>query len=226
MTNENPSNLTRTQKMAVLAGAISGFIFVYFSDWILYFFIPIGPALALISAVFRVLGHVILAVSFTFAISMYIKHARSTGLTKKKVIIITVWLLWPAVMITLNYKTYSSFKEAYQDMETTFSDTDRALAHKMNTTPPGEKKSIMTYLHAQSIYRHEGRITEYESPAGEAISYVPDKEDREVSRSVTFMRAHNNSLNADVISSCIVYLMSFLGMIYLGLASNTEPREM
>jgi hypothetical protein len=212
--------MTKTQRNAFISSAVLGFVLAYFSDKILYIFIPSGSSLALTSAVLRVLGHIILAASFAFSISIYIRHARIGSLTKRKIIIIALWLLWPVVMIAFNYAVYSSYKEFYQYMDKTFSDSDRNFTSKMNTELPGEKKSRMTYIHAQSIYRHQGKITEYQSLTGTAISYIPSEEDIEVRRSITFMQAHNNSLGYVMMSSSIAYLLSFLGMIYFGFAEK------
>ncbi len=212
--------MTKTEKTIFIAGGILGFILVYFADRILYAIFPSGPGLAVAGAILRVLGHIILAVSFAFAISRHIRRARLAGLTKRKVIIVSVSLLLPVIMIVLNYMTYSAFKDFYQYMETTFSNTDREFTNKINTTLPGEKKSRMTYVQAQSIYRHEGRITDYQSPDGSPIPYVPDKEDLEVRRSLAFMQAHNESLRPVMIASSAAYFLSLLGMLYFGFRSE------
>jgi len=218
--NEMTNYMTKTEKIIFIAGAIFGFILVYFADRILYVFLSSGPGLAVASAVLRVFGHIVLAVSFAFATSRYIRQARKDGLNKRKIVIITAWLLWPAIMVALNYANYSALRDFYLYLETTFSNTDRDFTNKIKATLPGEKKSRMTYVQAQSIYRHEGRITEYQSPAGTPISYVPDKEDLEVRRSLAFMQAHNDSLKPVMILSSVAYLLSFLGMLCFGFRSE------
>jgi hypothetical protein len=212
--------MTKTEKTIFIAGGILGFILVYFADRILNAFLPSGPSLVVTGAILRVFGHIILAVSFAFAISRYIRRARLAGLTKRKVTIVSVLLLLPAIMIVLNYMTYSAFKDFYQYMDTTFSNSDREFTNKINATLPGEKKSRMTYVQAQSIYRNEGRITAYQSPEGTPIPYVPDKEDLEVRRSLAFIQAHNDSLKPVMIASSASYFLSLLGILYFGFRSE------
>ena len=220
MVNDETNNMTKTEKAIFISGGILGFILAYFADRILYAFLPIGPGIAVAGAIARVLGHIVLAVSFAFATSRYIRRARLAGLTKRKVTIVSVLMLLPVIMIALNYMTYSAFKDFYQYMETTFSNTDREFTNKIDATLPGEKKSRMTYVQAQSIYRHEGRITDYQSPEGAPIPYVPDKDDMEVRRSLAFMQAHNESLKPVMIASSTAYFLSFLGMLYFGFRSE------
>jgi hypothetical protein len=222
MSNEKTNNMTKTQKYSFIAVAILGFVLAEASDRILNLFIPIGPDLAFTSAILRVLGNIILACSFAFAISSYIRHARTVGLTRKKVIIIGLCLLWPAIMIVLNVKTYSAWRDFYQYVDTTSVEMDTKLVSKMNSELTGQKKSKLSYLHAQHIYHYEGRITEYQSPEGRALSYIPNAEDEEPRRLVTFSQAHNKSNRITMATSTVLYLISFLGIIYFGFFAKTK----
>ncbi len=220
MSNGKSFYMTKREKFILIAGALLGFVLVNFSGKILYAFMACRPSLAYVDSALRVLGHLVLAVSFAFATSRYIQHARISGLTKKKIVIIAASLILPAIMIALNYATYSSLKGFYQYMDTTLSKSDEDLAKKINATQSREKKSKMTYVHAQSVYRDKGEIIEYQSPTGTAILYVPDKEDMEVRCSMAYLQTHSRSLNYVIISSSIAYLLSFLGMLYFGFRSE------
>jgi hypothetical protein len=220
MGNEKSIYMTKSEKVKFIAGGVSGFVLVNFSGKILYAFMNCKPGLAHVDSGLRILGHIFLAVSFAFAISRYISHARIAGLTKRKIAIITSLLILPVILLALNYATYSSTKGFYQYMDATLSKSDGDLVNKIDVTPPGEKKSRMTYVHAQSVYRDKGDIIEYQSPTGTSILYAPDKEDMEVRCSIAYLQTHSRSLNYVMISSSIAYLLSFLGMLYFGFRSE------
>jgi hypothetical protein len=218
-------NFTQKQKIAFLVVAILGFVLAEASDGILRLFIPIGPDLARASAICRILGNIILTVGLTFAISMYIRHARFSGLTRNKIIFIVLCLLLPVIMIVLNYKTYSAYRDFYQYIDTTSAEIESGLVNKMNNELPGQKKSRMSYLHAQGVYRYEGRIIEYQSPEGDGVFYTPNVEDQKARQLITFGQAHNESNKTVMILSSVLYLLSFLGICYFGLIAKTKTRE-
>ena len=224
MNTEMAKQFSQTQKTIFFIMAAAGFILAELSDRILHFFMPIGSALAHSSAILSVLGHLILIAAFTVTISAYIRHARTHNLTKKKIIVIVLCLLWPAIMIVLNFKVYSSWRNFYQYVDTTSAEMDQKVVSKMNSEPTGQKKSRLSYLHAQHVYHFEGRITEYESPEGKALSYAPNAEDDEARRLVTFSQTHNRSNKIVMTVSSVLYLLSFLGIIYFGFFAKTKTQ--
>jgi small-conductance mechanosensitive channel len=223
MNSETTKQFSKTQKTGFFIMAASGFILAELSDRILHLFMPIGPDLARSSAILSVLGHLILIVAFTFTISAYIRHARTHNLANKKIIVMVLCLLWPAMMIVLNFKVYSSWRDFYQYVDTTSAEMDQKVVSKMNSEMTGQKKSRLSYLHAQHIYHFEGRITGYQSPEGNALSYTPNAEDEEARRLVTFSQAHNKSNKIVMTMSSILYLLSFLGIIYFGFFAKKTP---
>jgi hypothetical protein len=204
------------QQMAFFLVLILGFILAEASDRILSVFIPTGPDLAHASAIFRVLGNFVLIVGFTGAISIYIRHVRDIGFTKIRVIVITLCLLWPAIMVVTSFKTYFAWKDFYQYVNTTSAASDGELVNKMNKALTGKKKSRISYLHAQYIYQHEGKITEYQSPEGATVSYTPNSEDEEARGLITYGKAHNSSNKIVAIISSTFYLVSLLSICYFG----------
>lgn len=186
------------------------------SDWVLHFFMPIGPSLARGMTICRILGHIIISVAFVLATTHYIKNARKSDLVKKKFAGIVVLMLWPAIMMILSFSTYSAWRNFYHYLDTTSAETESTLVAKMESLQPGQKKSVVSHLHAQHIYRYKGKITEYQSAEGFPVSYVPDEQDSEARRIITFHRAHNDSNRTVMIGTLILYGLSYLWVAYFG----------
>jgi len=186
---------------------------------------PIGPALAHSSAILSVLGHLILIAAFTFTISAYIRHACIHDLTKKKIFTIALCLLWPAINDCAQFQSIFFMRDFYQYVDTTSAEMEQKVVNKMNLETTGQKKSKLSYLHAQHIYHFEGRITDYQSSEGKSLSYSPNADDEEARRLVTFSQAHNKSNKMVMTVSSVLYLLSFLTIIYFGFfAKQKSPR--
>jgi hypothetical protein len=210
---------SRTQTIAISILGIAGFLLAEKSDWVLHFFMPIGPELVRRMTICRILGHLILAVGLAFAATKSLKDVRKVDRTRMKLAYTLLLLLLPAIMMTFNYAYYSSWRNFYQYLDTTSAETESKFVAKINATPPGPKKSTMSHLHAQYIYQYEGKITEYQSATGLSLSYMPDEQDNEARRLITTNRALDHSNKIVMKSTMILYGLSYIWIFYFGFIS-------
>ena len=223
--NSDAKEYSRSQTTAISLVVVAGFILAERSDWILRFFMPIGPELVRWMTICRILGHLIASVGLAFAAAKFISEARKSDLTRTKIAFIIFLLLLPGIMMAFNYAYYSSWRGFYQYLDTTSTETENTFVAKMNALKPSQKKSAMTRLHAQYIYRHEGKITEYQSPSGLPVSYIPDEQDAEAQRVITTNRDFDSSNRIVMISTMILYGLTYVWIFFLGyLAPKRQPR--
>jgi len=214
--NADPKKYSRTQTIALSFLGIAGFILAEKSDWILHFFMPIGPELVRAMTICRILGHLIISLGLAFAATKYIKDAKKSDVTRRKIVYIAFLLLWPAVMMIFSFIYYSSWRNFYQYLDTTSSEAESTFVAKMNATQPGQKKSAMEHLHAQHIYQYEGKITEYQSSSGLSVSYVPVEQDTEARRVITTNRALDHSNKIVMKSTMLLYAFSYIWILFFG----------
>ncbi len=214
--NADTKRYSKTQTVAISLLGIAGFILAEKSDWVLNFFMPIGPELVRGMTICRILGHLIISVGLAFAATKSISDARKSDLTRTKIAFIVILLLLPGMMMTFNYKYYSSRRNFYQYLETTSTETENIFVAKIDAIKPGQKKSAMARLHAQYVYRYEGKITEYQSPSGLPVSYMPDDQDAEARRLITTNRALDHSNKIVMISTMILYGLTYIWIFFFG----------
>ena len=214
--NGDTKKHSRSQTIAISLLAMAGFILAEKSDWVLRFFMPIGPELVKGMTICRILGHLIISVGLALAATKAIKDARKGDLTRMKIAYIVFLLLWPAIMMAINFAYYSSWRNFYQYLDTTSTETESNFVAKINAMQPGQKKSTMEHLHAQYIYRYEGKITQYQSPSRLSASYIPDEQDTEARRLITTNRALDHSNKIVMVSSMILYGFSYIWIFFFG----------
>jgi hypothetical protein len=185
---------------------------------------PVGRDMAITWGILQILGNIIMAMCFTIAISLYVRRSCVGRFSRKKIILIILCMLYPLLMIGMNYKAYFAYKEFYHATETARAESQRQLINTMKKESSRQKKSRMTYLYAQGIYRYEGRITAYTSPLGKKVSYSPYKEDEEARRLISFDQAHKNSIKFITITNVISWSLALLGIYAFGF-SKRLPKE-
>jgi hypothetical protein len=222
---EPPANLTKPQKIfvGILITVLAVLTDSFTKGYILSFLVPYGDTVAITWGILRVAATIVITISAAFVLFKKLKHYCVSGLNGSRVFIISASVVLLAVFALYSYKSIVATNEFNNYMESTRAEGNKRTLQLINKELPLEKKVAtkidipkLTYLYAQDIYRHEGRIIEYQTSDGRMSIYTPIPEDQKMREILLFMRVYTNSTKAILIINSCFASIAIIGALVVG----------
>jgi hypothetical protein len=122
---------------------------------------------------------------------LWVRAYRERRIATNPVVLLVTIVIIAITMISLGYMRSSSINGINQYFESTNAEIDKRTVNSLSKDLPMRNKSGLSFLHAQAIYREEGRLIEYLTPEGNTALYVPVADDQSARDNILFWRSHS-----------------------------------
>ncbi len=225
MKNRNPLNLSKKERIFVIATMILGVLVDNGSSKFLLYIMPIAPKTAVTWGILRVIGNVLIASVIAFIVFKMIRLFRQSGFTQKRILALIAWVVFISFIIVLNIWRNSAVQNFNQYLESTTAEIDKSTLSKLSQDLPPDKRSKLSFLHARSIFTHEGRIIEYPSPEGTPVTFTPTAEDQSNRNLTLFQQTQAASEKMIVTTNSLAWLIALLGAFGFGFTSTIQGNK-
>lgn len=222
MKYQNTLKLTKSERIFVFAAVILGVALDGLSGKYIMYMMPIGKDMAITWGILRIIGNIMKAAVFAFIVLRMIKVFRQSDFTLKRVLLIVASVVLVLALVAFNIWRYTAVKDFNQYLVSANADINKSIISKMNQDLPPEKKSRLSYLHAQAVFREDGHLIEYLSPEGSAIPYSPSDEDQSARDIVLFQQTYSGLEKMIATTNSLLWLIALLGVFTIGFSTKVK----
>jgi ERCC4-related helicase len=122
----------------------------------------------------------------------------------------------------LNIWRNNAVQNFNQYLESTTAEIDKSTLSKLSQDLPPDKRSKLSFLHARSIFTHEGRIIEYPSTEGTPVTFTPTAEDQSNRNLILFQQTQAASEKMIATTNNLAWLIALLGAFGFGFTSTIQ----
>jgi uncharacterized membrane protein YedE/YeeE len=222
MANRNPLDLKKSEKLLVIIAGVLGIILDTGSSKFIHYIMPYGYDMAVAWEFSRITGNILKAVVFAFLVFRMIKVFRRTDFTLKRIFAIVACVVFVALLIASNIWRYSAVQNINQYFESTNADLNKSDLDNLKRDLSPEKKSRLSFIHAQAIFLNEGRVIEYLSIDGSPIAFTPSSEDQSNRNLVLFRQTYTSFEKKIATTNSFSWLVALIGALGFGFTAKIK----